>query len=89
MRSRLTPPAFHRSANLSTVFGPDEAAAAGYLDEVVPAEEVVAAAQRTAASLKELDLGAHAATKLRTRAAYLDAIRAGLAKDFESLKPPI
>ena len=65
------------AVDLATVFAPAEAVAAGFLDEVVPAGEVVARAHEVARSLAELDHAAHAATKLRSRAAALEAIRAG------------
>jgi len=76
-RARLTPAAFHRAVDLAAVFDPTEAVAAGFLDEVAPAAGVVARAQDVARSLAELDGAAHAATKLRSRAAAIDAIGAG------------
>jgi enoyl-CoA hydratase len=66
-RQRLTPACFNRAVVIAEVFPPEEAAAAGFLDRVVPAAELPTAAARAAAELARLDLDAHAATKLRTR----------------------
>ncbi len=73
-RQRLTRAAFDRAVILAEVFTPDSAVAAGFLDEVVPAGELLATAQRKATELAALDQKAHAATKLRARAATLAAI---------------
>lgn len=66
-RQRLTPACFNRAVVIAEVFPPEEAAAAGFLDRVVPATELATAAAGAAAELARLDLDAHAATKLRTR----------------------
>jgi enoyl-CoA hydratase len=66
-RQRLTPACFNRAVVLAEVFPPEDAVAAGFLDRVVPAAELAAAAAGAAAELASLDMGAHRATKLRAR----------------------
>jgi enoyl-CoA hydratase len=51
---------------------------AGFFDRVVPADELRAASLDAAAELAELNLAAHAATKLRVRGDALKAIRAAI-----------
>ncbi len=84
LRYRLTPSAFDRAAVLSESFDPEAAHTAGLLDSLAEADEVVPTAQRVAAGLVALDAGAHAATKLRARAALLEQIRSGIEADFGS-----
>jgi len=87
-RQRLTPAAFNRVVNLSEQFTGDAAAVeAGILDELAPADQVVAAAQAKAVQLAGLNLRAHTATKLRARKAALEAIRAGIEADDAELRP--
>jgi enoyl-CoA hydratase len=86
MRMRLTPAAFERGTALAATFVGDDAIAAGWLDEIVEADQVLARAQQVAAeAATTLHAGAHLATKLKARKPALDAIRAGidgLAEEF-------
>jgi enoyl-CoA hydratase len=86
MRFRLTPAAFDRGAGLAATFVGDDAIAAGWLDEIVEADRVVARAQELAAEFAAtLHLGAHLGTKLKARDGALKAIQAGidgLAEEF-------
>lgn len=72
-------PAWHDRVLLGGQFlSPDDAAAAGFFDQVVPGaelEEATAAAVATYAGINEQ---AHTGTKLRARAAALEAMREGL-----------
>jgi enoyl-CoA hydratase len=86
-RQRLPPAHVHRALVLAEIYTPDDAAAAGILDRVVPAGELADAARSAAARLAQLDAGAHAATKLRTRDATLQALRAALDGDDLELRP--
>ena len=52
--------------------------AGGLLDRVVPADDLTGAARETAVGLAALDLAAHAATKQRTRAQALTALRSAI-----------
>ncbi|MGH3677496.1 MAG: crotonase/enoyl-CoA hydratase family protein [Mycobacterium sp.] len=79
MRMRLTPAAFQRGASMAATFAGDEAIAAGWLDEIVDADKVLARAQEVAAeAASTLNAGAHLATKLKARDGALKAIRAGI-----------
>jgi enoyl-CoA hydratase len=77
-RQRLAPAHFNRAVLLSEVYSPDHAVAAGFLDRVVPAAELGAAAHDTAAELAKLNMDAHAAAKLRVREQTLTVIRAAI-----------
>ncbi len=74
-------PTSHRAMILAEAYAPEDAVAAGFLDRVVPAAEVRDAARTMAVQLAQLNMPAHTATKLRTRASALAAIRAGMAAD--------
>jgi enoyl-CoA hydratase len=80
-RQRLAPAALQRVLNLSAPYAPDSAVAAGFLDAVVPAAELHAAAMTAAAALAKLNMTAHAATKLRLRETTLAALRAAIDAD--------
>jgi enoyl-CoA hydratase len=54
---------------------------AGFLDRVVPATDLAESALEAAEALGQLDMRAHAATKLRTRGPALSAIHAAIAVD--------
>src|SRR5262249_21117927 len=87
MRYRLTPAAFDRAVGLSALFTPATAMAAGWLDEVVDADAVVAAAQSIASSFGGLDAAAHAASKRRARADVLAEVRRGIESSTSELAP--
>ena len=80
-RQRLAPAHFQRAVNLAEIYAPRGAVEAGFLDRVVPAAELGAAAQSAARELAKLDANAHAATKLRTRQHALEALRAAIEAD--------
>jgi enoyl-CoA hydratase len=84
-RQRLAPAYFNRAVIGSEIFSGDEAVAGGFLDRVVPAEDLQAAAQAKAAELSKLDLNTYAATKRRTRDQALKAIRAAIEADDSGL----
>lgn len=71
---------WHDRATLTgELFSPDDALAAGFLDRVVePGEEFEAAVSEGIAVAKAVNEQAHFGTKLRARAAALEAIREGL-----------
>ncbi|HJR26910.1 MAG TPA: crotonase/enoyl-CoA hydratase family protein, partial [Acidimicrobiales bacterium] len=62
-RQRLTPAAFERAVLLAEVFDPETAVDAGFLDVLVPPDQLLAAAGARAAGLLALDPAAFAATK--------------------------
>jgi enoyl-CoA hydratase len=77
-RQRLSPAHFNRAVVSATMYDPAGAVTAGFLDEVVPANELRAASLAAAAELAELNSQAHTATKLRARGDALKAIRAAI-----------
>jgi enoyl-CoA hydratase len=84
-RQRLAPAQFNRAVINSEMFSPDEAALAGFLDRVVPAQELGSAALEAARGLAKLNRTAYAATKLRTRSQALTAVRAAIAADSSQI----
>ena len=80
-RDRLSPVAFQRSVNNSEMFNPQGALAAGFLDHVVPADQLMTAANAMAQQLKGLNMAAHKKTKLKVRKALLDALDAAIEVD--------
>jgi enoyl-CoA hydratase len=81
-RQRLTPAQFDRAVVGAASYSPQEAAAAGFLDRVLPASELRSASVESARELAGLDAKAHAATKLRARAGALQAIRAAIESEL-------
>jgi enoyl-CoA hydratase len=74
-RQRLSPAHFDRSVVNATMYSPEEAVVAGYLDRVVPAAELASAAEQGALALAKLDPRAHITTKLRARSEALRRLR--------------
>jgi enoyl-CoA hydratase len=81
LRQRLTPAALGRAAALAEPFGPANAVEAGFLDRVVPADELLPTATAVATALAALDRRAHWETKQRLRQPVLDAIRGAMVAD--------
>ena len=77
-RDRLSPAAFQRSVINAEMFSPQGALTAGFLDQVVPADQLMAAANAMAQQLKGLNMAAHQKTKLKVRKALLDALDAAI-----------
>jgi enoyl-CoA hydratase len=83
-RQRLHPAHFDRTVVNATLYSPSDAVAAGFLDAVVPADELRAASLQAAAALAELDPTAHAACKLRARGGALRALRSAIESELTS-----
>jgi enoyl-CoA hydratase len=77
-RQRLTPACFNRAMVLAEVFTPADAVQAGFLDRVTAAAELDQHLSEVLAAVGQLDLAAHAASKLRVREQALTAIRAAI-----------
>ena len=73
-RDRLRRSAFHRSVINAEMFDPKDALDAGFLDKVVPAEQLLEVAQGVARELKKLNMLAHKNTKLKVRKGLLDTL---------------
>ncbi|RFD26263.1 crotonase/enoyl-CoA hydratase family protein [Mycobacterium uberis] len=80
MQLRLTPSAYQQATGLAKTFFGETALAAGFVDEIVLPEVVCSRAEEAAQELAGLNQPAHLATKLRTRADALTAIRVGIDK---------
>lgn len=80
-RHRLTPAHFQRAVIQAEIFSPDGATAAGFLDEVVAADDALRAAHAKAAQLAKLNMPAHTATKLRVREQLLKSLRQAIDAD--------
>lgn len=79
MRMRLTPAVFQRGISTAATYAGDAAIAGGWLDEIVESEAVLPRAQQVAAEIAAtVHTNAHVGSKLKARAAALDAIRAGI-----------
>jgi enoyl-CoA hydratase len=85
-RQRLTPACFSRAVLNSETFAPAAAVAAGFLDRIVPASELMDVARQKAAELAKLNATAFAATKLRARAETLAAVGRAIAADEAALR---
>jgi enoyl-CoA hydratase len=80
-RQRLAPAHFQRAVVTAEIYAPEGAVAAGFLDQVVPAQDLAATAQVVATRLSTLSMTAHAATKQRVRTETLQAIRRAMEAD--------
>ena len=80
-RDRLTKPVFQRSVINAEMFTPQSALSAGFLDQVVPADQLMATANAVAQEYKKLNMKAHAQTKLKVRKDLLEALDAAIATD--------
>jgi enoyl-CoA hydratase len=87
-RDRLSPTQFTAATIQGRVYDPAGACAAGYLDRVVPADELEAAAREEAGRLAQLRRGAVEHTKTRARQATVDRILATLDEDMAATGMP-
>lgn len=84
-RDRLRRSAFHRSVINGEMFDPKSAVDAGFLDKVVGAEELQAAALAAARQLKKINMLAHKNTKLKVRNALLELLDDAIIKDQQHM----
>ena len=77
-RHRLQPPYFDRGLVTATMYDPEEAVTAGFLDQVVPPTDLRSAGLEAAGLLGELDPAAHVAVKRRVRGRVLDALQTAI-----------
>ncbi len=78
VRARLSPSAFQRATLLSEEFSPANAVESGFLDRVVPADDLPSTALEVAQRLSALDIEVFAASKQRIRRSTLDSVRAAV-----------
>ncbi len=81
LRHRLTPAAFNRAVTVATVFAPEDAVEAGFLDDLAAPGSLVETATARAELAAGLDLDAHAESKRRARRPAIEAIRDGIIAD--------
>lgn len=84
-RDRLRRSAFHRSVINGEIFDPAGAVDAGFLDKVVPAEQLMATAVAAAQQLKKINMTAHKNTKLKVRKALLETLDKAIELDQQHL----
>ncbi|UUY07103.1 crotonase/enoyl-CoA hydratase family protein [Pseudomonas sp. J452] len=84
-RDRLRKSAFHRSVINGEIFNPQGAVDAGFLDKVVPTEELMATAVAVAQQLKKINMTAHKNTKLKVRKAFLETLDKAIELDQQHL----
>ena len=82
LRYRLNPAAFQRAVNLSEFFTPDAALDAGFFDELVEPDALLARAEERARELQGLDARAHADSKRRIRRSLVRRLRRSVPLDL-------
>ena len=87
-RDRLSKRALVPATLLAQIYDPEGALRVGYLDEVVPPEQVLERAKTEAARLGALSRPAFRATKKRLRGQTIDYIRATMDADMKDLMIP-
>jgi enoyl-CoA hydratase len=87
-RYRMPPSAFDRGAILGQTLSPDAAVGAGFLDRVVPADQLLAEARASASHFAGLRTSAVADTKSRAREDLVRVMLAGLDEDLAQLSGP-
>jgi enoyl-CoA hydratase len=81
-RARLLPTELTKATLLANIYAPADARAAGYIDHVVPAAELLAVAVAEAARLGKLPRAAFVGTKQRLRGATVALIEGSLEADL-------
>ena len=84
-RDRIAPTELGRATLRANIYGPDEAARVGFLDEVAPADEVLARARDGAGRLGGFSRMAFHGTKKRLRQKTIDHILATLDDDMRAI----
>ncbi|HDZ56226.1 MAG TPA: crotonase/enoyl-CoA hydratase family protein [Pseudomonas xinjiangensis] len=82
-RARLSAAAFNRSVINAEMFDPADAVTAGFLDKVVPAEQLEAQTMDMARQLTKLNMTAFRNTKLKARKALLELLDQSIELDKE------
>jgi enoyl-CoA hydratase len=81
-RQRLSPAHLNQAVTTAEPYSPQQAVAAGFLDEVVAADSFAALVQRRAAALAKLHAESFTATKLRLRAETLRRLQEAVDADI-------
>lgn len=83
-RARLAPVYLDRSVINAEMYSPKDAIKAGFLDLIVPAEQLQATANKVAGMFSKLNKLAHAETKLKVRAGHLEALAKAIDLDSKA-----
>jgi enoyl-CoA hydratase len=81
-RSRLHPAWLSRTVTLGEMFEPDEAVVAGFLDHVVPRDDVERTIEEVVAAMRGLRAPSHALAKQRLRHAAMAAMREAIDREL-------
>jgi enoyl-CoA hydratase len=87
-RDRLTTTAFTRSTIAGQVYDAAGARDVGYLDLVVPADELMTTVAAEAAALAQLRTGPYGATKRNARGQMIERVLADLEADMATIDVP-
>ncbi len=85
-RNRLAPAHFTRAMMTSEIYKPADAVAAGFLDKVVSAPELMNEAQAAAARFGKLNMVAFKGTRMLARESMLKALKAAMEADHQSFR---
>jgi enoyl-CoA hydratase len=85
-RERLAREHYQRATLMAHLYSPDEALPAGFVDQVVDSDDLLAAALRGAEELAALDPEAYAATARVTRADAIARLEAFIESDFGGVR---
>lgn len=88
-RHRLSQTYFNRCLMNAEMLAPEQAVPAGFLDEVVAAEDLMATAHERAVQLSQLNLHAHGATKVKARSEFLETLDRAIELDRQLPAPNI
>lgn len=80
-RAGLNRSFFDRAVINAEIFNPAGALEAGFLDKIVPQEELMSTAIQVAEQMATLNMDAHIGTKLKARAEYLKVLAEAIEKD--------
>jgi enoyl-CoA hydratase len=81
-KSRLSEVYLNRSVNNAEIFSSKDAITAGFLDTIVPEDDLLPAAIKVAEMFSKLNKKAHAATKLKVRKPHLEALAIAIDLDL-------
>ena len=82
LRHRLVPAAYQRAVTLAEYFDPESALKAGFFDELVDPDSLLARAEALASDATKLDQRAHTVSKRRIRKALVRKLRLGAPLDL-------
>tara|TARA_R110001592_G_scaffold173622_2_gene412300 strand:+ start:4321 stop:5022 length:702 start_codon:yes stop_codon:yes gene_type:complete len=81
-KSRLSEVYLNRSVNNAEIFSSKDAITAGFLDAIVPKDDLLPTAIKVAEMFAKLNKKAHAATKLKVRKPHLEALENAIELDL-------